>query len=102
MLIQVVPQAPIPPEVSGGAPVGAILVIVLAGIAAVTLILIPLARAWARRLERGAAGEGDTSLLARMEHLEQRLAEAEERLDFAERMLARAPEQAMLPRDKAD
>ncbi|HET7573652.1 MAG TPA: hypothetical protein VFJ99_00910 [Solirubrobacterales bacterium] len=102
MLIQMVPPAPIPPEVSGGAPVGAILVIVLAGIAAVTLILIPLARAWARRLERGGSADSDTSVLARMEHLEQRLAEAEERLDFAERMLARAPESTMLPREKAD
>ena len=59
-------------------------------------VLLPMARAMARRMERGR-GESD-DLLGRVAELEQRLAdsdvdrqriaELEERLDFAERLLA--------------
>jgi hypothetical protein len=74
------------------------------------LVLIsPLVRAWARRIEGGTAS---AELLARLEALEQRgmdsgevdltrerLAELEERLDFAERLLGQARSaEAALPR----
>jgi len=59
------------------------------------LLLFPLVRAWARRLERGG---GDPALKEEVEHLRarlgevdglhQRLAELEDRVDFSERMLA--------------
>lgn len=58
-------------------------------------VLAPLARAWARRIERGGGG-GDPGELeelrervAALEAREARLAEAEERLDFVERRLVR-------------
>jgi Tfp pilus assembly protein PilN len=66
-----------------------------------TILLLPLIRAWARRIERGGAdaelrGEVE-ELRARLAEVEQhqlRLADLEERLDFAERLLAqqRAPD----------
>jgi hypothetical protein len=73
------------------------------------VMLYPIARAWARRIEGGAI-PGDIE--ARLEALErrevegaeadftrQRLAELEERLDFAERLLGRARSaDAALPR----
>lgn len=100
------PIPPTPPSVaiaSGDPPVLAIVLVILVGIAAVTLLVLPVVRAWARRLEDGAPrDDSDSQLGARVEHLEQRLADAEERLDFAERMLARGPEPAVLPREKAD
>lgn len=72
-------------------------------------LLYPLAQAWARRIEGAGASR---ELLDRIEALEQRgldtgeadltrqrLAELEERLDFAERLLGQARSaQAALPR----
>lgn len=107
-MLQVLPQLPAPPAppvdavFQNGPPAAAIVVIVLVGIAAVTFLVLPLVRAWARRLEGGAAPAGDMELSARVEHLEQRLADAEERLDFAERMLARNAEPGVLPRGRPD
>ncbi|MDQ2669883.1 MAG: hypothetical protein M3Y31_04565 [Gemmatimonadota bacterium] len=85
------------PDFSDVAPV--IAIVVLAVITAI--LLFPLIRAWARRIEgRGA----DPELRAEVEELRSRLAEVErhqvqvaeleERLDFAERLLAqhRAPD----------
>ncbi|MFL5493166.1 MAG: hypothetical protein ACJ8DC_02165 [Gemmatimonadales bacterium] len=79
---------------------GSILFIILVGVAAATIILWPLARALARRLE--GKGTVDPRLKADVEDLHQRFGEVdalqarvgelEERLDFAERLLARAPE----------
>jgi Tfp pilus assembly protein PilO len=103
-MIHQTPIPPIPPlphmdPMSYGVP-GSILFIVLVSVVAATIILWPLARALARRLE--GKGTGDATLKAEVEHLHQRLgevdalqgrlAELEERLDFTERMLARAPE----------
>ncbi|HEX3235275.1 MAG TPA: hypothetical protein VHR41_13845 [Gemmatimonadales bacterium] len=86
------PQMPFDPDL--------IVPIVVAALIAVTVILWPLMRALARRLE--GKGSLDASLKAEVEQLHQRLgevdalqgrlAELEERLDFTERMLARAPE----------
>ena len=66
---------------------------------AAVVILGPLARALARRLDGGAGAKGLQAevdeLRSRVTQLEDgqgRLAEVEERLDFAERMLARPHE----------
>jgi hypothetical protein len=79
---------------------GSILFIILVSVVAATVILWPIVRALARRLE--GKGTGDAGLKADVEHLHQRLGEVdalqarvgelEERLDFAERLLARTPE----------
>lgn len=109
----VLPQAPAPPLpdgsviIGGGppewiAPVAVLtLVIIVAGI-----LLFPMARAWARRLE---AESQNPALLDEVNQLRERVAdleegagrmhELEERLDFAERMLARRDEQVRLPRE---
>lgn len=112
-LLQAVPPAPpLPPPIpldpnlaisqfNGPAAV----MIVLLICTAMTIILWPLARALGRRLE----GKGTTAALQgeldQMQHrlaevdvLHQRVAELEERLDFAERLLARGDPQATLPR----
>jgi len=101
MLQGVPPQIPSPPFdpnlfiLNGGAP--ALVMIVFLGLAATTLILWPIMRAFGRRLE--GKGHADAALRAEVEqlqlrlgevdHLHQRIAELEERIDFAERMLAR-------------
>ena len=102
MMLQAVPPVPpLPPlpfeHHSLSSP--AIVMIVLAALTAVTLVLWPLARALARRLE--GRGGADAALrseleqlhdrLAEVDGLQQRVAELEERLDFAERLLARGP-----------
>ncbi len=51
---------------------------------------------WARRLRQGSAGdedrEGLEALMVEVGDLRQELGEAQERLDFAERLLAQRPE----------
>ena len=110
-MVQGPPDIPAPPFdpnlfiMNGGAP--ALVMIVFLGLAATTVILWPLMRAFGRRLEGKAAG--DPALRAEVEQLQQRLgevdhlhhrvAELEERLDFAERMLARPSAPATLPGD---
>jgi hypothetical protein len=89
----------------GGPP--AIVMIVFLGLVAATIILWPVMRALARRLE--GKGAADPALRAEVEQLHhrlgevdmlhQRVAELEERIDFTERMLARAPAPAALPGD---
>jgi Tfp pilus assembly protein PilN len=107
-MLQVVvqaPEIPSPPPgfpTSGGLPL-AVVVIVILGIAGVVAILWPLARALARRIERGAHAdpalqEDIDQLRARLndvDALQARIAELEERVDFTERLLAqkRQPEQ---------
>ena len=106
MLVQLpVPTPPPAPEaviVSGGPPEAMFIAATLVVIAIVVgVLLYPLVRGFGRRLEgRGAAG-ADPALLDRVAELEHRLAEAEERIDFNERMLAQR-EPLALPRDKAD
>lgn len=62
-------------------------------------VIIPIANAYARRLEQSGTGAGHTAELddleSRVRHLEareQRVAELEERLDFTERLLAQQRE----------
>jgi hypothetical protein len=81
--------------------------IVFLGLLATTIILWPIMRAFARRLE--GKGAPDPALHAEIEQLQhrmgevdglqQRVAELEERIDFTERMLARAQAPAALPGD---
>jgi hypothetical protein len=105
MLFQV-PVPPVPPTppvlpdhfiVSGGMPFDspAFVMVILAGLAAATLVLWPLVRALARRLEGKAAPSA--ALLAELDELrgrvqelegtQNRLLDLEERLDFTERIL---------------
>jgi hypothetical protein len=107
-----IPTPPAPPSlpdaviVSGGAPIDspAFVMIILAGLAAVTLVLWPLVRALARRLEGkgvpSAALQAEVDeLRARVHELEgtqSRLLDLEERLDFTERILTQK-EPARLP-----
>ncbi len=81
-----------------GAPV--LVMIVLAALLATTVILWPIMRALGRRMEN--RGGSDPALRAEVQQVSQRLAEVdamqarigelEERLDFAERLLAQARE----------
>lgn len=103
MILQV-PVPPIPPTPpfdpnlifmnDGGPPV--VLLIVIAALTAATIILWPIVRAFARRLE--GKGAADPALRAEVEQLHARLGEVdtlqsrvvelEERVDFTERLLA--------------
>jgi hypothetical protein len=106
----VIQNPPIPPQgppfdpniiwMSDGGP-PAVVMIVLLALVATTVILWPVMRALARRLE-GKSG-ADPALrsdvtelqhrLAEVDTLQVRVAELEERLDFAERLLTRGQEQ---------
>lgn len=101
-----IPSPPFDPNVffmNGGAP--ALVMVVFLTLIAATVICWPVMRALARRLE--GKGQGDAAIRAEVEQLQQRLAEVdhlhhrvaelEERIDFAERMLARGPTAAALP-----
>jgi len=115
IVLQAVP--PIPPQMPSipvdpnlllsRLPPGGILMVVLLVTAAVTIICWPLARALARRLE-GKPGltpalqqdlDDVHHRLAEVDVLQQRITDLEERLDFAERLLARGDGQATLPRE---
>jgi hypothetical protein len=105
---------PLPPDIpfdpnlfimNGGAP--ALVMIVFLGLAATTVIFYPIMRALGRRLEgKGSADalraevEQLQARLGDVDHLQHRVAELEERIDFAERMLARPPASAALPGDQ--
>jgi Tfp pilus assembly protein PilO len=89
--------------------VGAPLLVTIVGFSllALTIILWPVMRALGRRLE--GKGAADPALRAEVDQLRQRVAEVdalhhrvaelEERIDFTERMLARARSPAALPGD---
>lgn len=110
ILIQAVP--PVPPPVPSipldpnGMSTGGIVMVVLLVTAAITIICWPIVRALARRLEARpglspALQEDFEDMhhrLAEMDGLQQRVSELEERLDFAERMLAQPREPDRLPR----
>jgi Tfp pilus assembly protein PilO len=88
----------------GGPPM--VLLIVIAALTATVIILWPIMRAFARRLEGKAAG--DPALRSDVDHLHARLgeidtlqtrvAELEERVDFTERLLAQSREPDRLQR----
>jgi hypothetical protein len=103
------PVPPFDPNLLLLSDVGAPLLATIVGFSllALTIILWPVARALGRRLE--GKGGGDAALRAEIEqlqhrlgevdHLQQRVAELEERIDFTERMLARTQAPAALPGD---
>ena len=98
------PAPPAPPVFDGTVMIGhndgPPVVLILAFLAVVALILFPLVRAYARRLEGRGSSALETEideLRARMQELElsqSRMAELEERLDFTERLLAQQAESA--------
>jgi Tfp pilus assembly protein PilN len=113
MLVQGPPPIPNPPSIpidpnliASTLDSPAIVMIVLLVMTACTIVLWPLVRALARRLE-GRGGQ-DAALRGEVEHLQQRLGEVdqlqiriadlEERLDFTERMLAQSREPDRLQR----
>jgi hypothetical protein len=102
-MMQQVPTPPTPPFDPNliflqdkGPPI--VLLIVIAALTATVIILWPLVRAFARRLE--GKGGVDPALRADVDQMQQRLgevdtlqhrvAELEERVDFTERLLAQA------------
>ena len=108
-----IPTPPTPPALpgqifvsGGGSPFDSPLfvMVIIAGLAAATLVLWPLVRALARRLEGkaalGAAAQAEIDeLRSRVHELEgnqSRLLDLEERLDFTERILTQK-EPARLP-----
>ena len=108
MMLQGIPIPPTPPApeaviVSNGPPEAVMIATTLIiGFIILGIVLYPLVRAFARRLEGRAGGGEDASLVeARVAELEHRLADVEERLDFSERMLSQR-EPAALPREKPD
>jgi flagellar biosynthesis/type III secretory pathway M-ring protein FliF/YscJ len=111
IMVQAVPPVPpVPPFdpnlllMNADSP--AVVMIVLAALAAATIVLWPIARALARRLE--GRGGADPALRGEVEQLHQRLGEVdalharigelEDRLDFAERLLAQTREPDRLQR----
>jgi hypothetical protein len=111
-MLMVQGQAPMVVFPNPGPPEEVIVIVALAAIAATVVILLPLVKAWARRLS-GA----DT---ARLEELEQRVVDLEqlesgdlgamqgelsdlhERLDFAERLLSQAQISKAMPQEPTD
>ncbi|HKV75185.1 MAG TPA: hypothetical protein VJN95_11740 [Gemmatimonadales bacterium] len=72
------------------------------GLTALGVLRGPVGKAWARKIEGEAGGATAAeieALYARIEHLEagqERVAELEERVDFAERLLTRQKDQEQL------
>jgi hypothetical protein len=104
-MILTVQQIPVPPQPGGHLGDPAAVLITLAVMGTAILLLWPLIRAFARRLEgRGASQELQAEvegLRSRVQQLEEgqgRLAELEERLDFAERVMAQSREPDRLQR----
>jgi len=111
IMLQAIPPSPPSPPFDPNllllnAEPGAIVMIVLMVMTAATIVLWPIVRALARRLE--GRGTVDAALRAEVEQLHHRLgdvdalqgriAELEERLDFTERLLAQTREPDRLQR----
>ncbi len=73
--------------------------IITLGIVAAILGRGDVGRALARRIEHGPAGAADGETQAELDDMRGRVAELEERVDFAERLLSRQRETAQLPGD---
>lgn len=111
IMLQAIPPTPPSPRFDPNlllwnAEPGAIVMIVLMVMTAATIVLWPIVRALARRLE--GRGTVDAALRAEVEQLHHRMgdvdamqgriAELEERLDFTERLLAQPREPDRLQR----
>ena len=76
---------------------GVIIIAVVLVIGLLKLLRGPVGEALADRLRGGTPARRDAELLAEVEAMRTRLAEVEERLDFAERLLARSESSDQLP-----
>lgn len=112
MQVEVPPIPPVivttqgpPPAPWEALPPPFVALIALAAIIAAAAVLVPLVRAFARRIE-GRTPDADVMVevrtlrerVAALEESQGVVAELEERLDFAERMLTRQPAQRELQR----
>jgi hypothetical protein len=77
---------------------GVVIAIVIFALGITKILRGPVGDAFADRLRHGPRTRADATLLAEMDALRARLDEVEERLDFAERLLAAGPEVDQLPR----
>jgi hypothetical protein len=106
------PLPPIPPQPPGsemsvtGSLEGIAAVVLLLGVGLIVAALLwPLIRAIARRIEGGSAGaevqaelEGLRDRVRQLEEMQPRMLELEERVDFAERIVAKGREPDRLER----
>ncbi len=76
---------------------GVVIAIVVFCLGMARILRGPLGEAMADRLRHGQRSRADATLMAEVEELKTRLAEVEERLDFAERLLARSESTDQLP-----
>ncbi|MGE0439606.1 MAG: hypothetical protein AB7L66_15615 [Gemmatimonadales bacterium] len=104
-----VPAPPAPPDifVASGPPEGVLIAAVLVvGVIVAGVILMPLIKAFARRIEGRSLPPGVTEELdqlrarvAELEGVTHRLAELEERVDFSERLLAQGSRESASRRE---
>ncbi len=104
------PIPPMPPELvfQSGPPEKLIIgIVIVVGFVVAGVILAPLIRALARRIEgksvdAGLAAEIDhlRTRVAELEGVQDRVAELEERVDFSERLLTQGRDQAAIAREK--
>lgn len=76
---------------------GAVIAIVVFCLAMAKILQGPVGEAFADRLRHGPRSRTDARLIGELEELKTRLAEVDERLDFAERLLAAGREVDQLP-----
>ena len=76
---------------------GVVIAIVVFCLGIVKILRGPVGDALADRLRHGPMTRADATLLAELGELKHRLDDMEERLDFAERLLAAGPEMDQLP-----
>jgi hypothetical protein len=76
---------------------GLVIAIVVICFGLVKIFHGPLGEAFADRLRGRSTRGSDPALVGEMENLKQRLAEVEERLDFAERLLSQGAHGDQLP-----
>jgi hypothetical protein len=76
---------------------GVVLAVGLIVFGLIRIVRGPIAEAAAARLRGSARAQSDPELLAEVDTLKTRLAEVEERLDFAERLLAKVDAADQLP-----
>ncbi len=74
-----------------------VVIAVALSVALVKIFRGPIGAALAERIRGHAGAAEDPTVAAEVDQLRARLAELEERLDFAERMLAQAREAVQLP-----
>jgi Tfp pilus assembly protein PilO len=76
---------------------GVVIAIVMFCLATARILQGPVGEALGDRLRHGRRSRTDAALMADVDELKARLAEIEERLDFAERLLAAGREVDQLP-----